>query len=54
MREMFKDANSFNQDLSSWCVERFSAKPLDFDLGAHPDWEGDDARQPQWGEPCNK
>ncbi len=52
MDEMFKNAKMFNQDLSPWCVELIPEKPLEFDLGAHPSWEGDDARQPQWGDTC--
>jgi surface protein len=53
MLNMFQNASSFNQDLSGWCVPLAPGKPPNFDLGAHPDFEGNDAVQPQWGEPCD-
>ena len=53
MGYMFDAAIAFNQDLSGWCVEQIATKPTNFDFEAHPSWEGDDARQPQWGEPCD-
>ena len=53
MRRMFERAVSFNQDISGWCVEQISSpQPYAnrFDEGAG--FEGDDAKQPNWGEPC--
>ncbi len=47
---MFFGAESFNQDLSGWCVEQISSTPNEFDDGAG--FEGDDAKLPNWGEPC--
>ena len=47
---MFRGAESFDQDISSWCVEQFDAEPNQFDMNAG--FEGDDAKQPNWGEPC--
>jgi len=49
MHWMFYGAESFDQDISSWCVEQIATKPTNFDHGAT---EFDDARQPNWGEPC--
>ena len=48
MTRMFRDAEVFNQDLSSWCVEDIEESPDTFDLGAD-EWELD---RPNWGEPC--
>jgi surface protein len=50
MNGMFQVAVSFNQDISGWCVEQINSKPDSFDNGAG--FEGDDANQPNWGEPC--
>ena len=50
MERMFQFADSFNQDISSWCVEQINGKPFDFDNGAG--FEGEDEKQPNWGEPC--
>ena len=50
MERMFQFADSFNQDISSWCVEQISSEPFDFDNGAG--FEGEDEKQPNWGEPC--
>ena len=50
MRSVFSNAESFNQDISMWCVEDISDKPSNFDNDAG--FEGDDAKQPNWGEQC--
>jgi hypothetical protein len=50
MTSMFARAESFNQDISGWCVEQISSKPSDFDERAG--FDNDDAKQPNWGEPC--
>lgn len=50
MGGMFRVANSFNQDISEWCVKDTTKKPEDFDTDAG--FEGDDAKQPNWGESC--
>ena len=50
MLGMFEQARSFDQDLSGWCVEQISLEPVGFDWGA--EFEGDEAKQPDWGEPC--
>jgi bacterial surface protein 26-residue repeat len=50
MNGMFQLAVSFNQDISGWCVEQINSNPDSFDNGAG--FEGDDANQPNWGEPC--
>jgi len=47
---MFRDAESFDQDISTWCVEQITDKPDDFD--ADSGFEGDDAKQPNWGKEC--
>ena len=51
MFDMFKDATSFNQDLSGWCVSFFISKPTGFDTGA-TSWFGGTATRPQWGASC--
>jgi hypothetical protein len=47
MSNMFKGASSFNQDISSWCVEQITQKPplSDYDAG----FEGVNAN---WGDGC--
>ena len=50
MGSMFSGASSFDQDISGWCVEQIEEKPEQFDAGAG--FEGDVARQLDWGEPC--
>jgi len=50
MGGMFVLAESFNQDISGWCVEQITEKPNSFDNGAG--FEGEEANQPNWGEPC--
>ena len=47
MDGMFANATAFDQDISSWCVTNLPDKPWDFDKGAG--FEGNDAKQPQWG-----
>jgi surface protein len=50
MVRLFKDATSFNQDISPWCVSQISFEPYDFDAGAG--FDGDTAKQPDWGNTC--
>ena len=50
MHSMFRNANSFNQDISAWCVEQFTQKPISFDK--YSEFEGVDTKQPNWGKPC--
>jgi Mycoplasma protein of unknown function, DUF285. len=50
MQGMFVSCQSFNQDIGGWCVEQINFKPSNFDESAG--FEGDDAKQPNWGEPC--
>jgi hypothetical protein len=47
---MFRDARSFDQDLSGWCVEQIVVPPFDFDEGA-TNWS---LPRPRWGDsaPC--
>lgn len=52
MNSMFQNARSFDQNLSLWCVDRLKTVPPMFDSGA--DFEGDSAKQPQWGMPCSR
>jgi hypothetical protein len=47
MEAVFRNAESFNQDLSSWCVANFPEKPDGFDDGA-TEWVLPDSR-PIWG-----
>ena len=44
---MFKDAESFYQNISTWCVINIESKPTDFDKGAG--FEAESEMQPQWG-----
>lgn len=46
MMGMFGDAESFNQDLSEWCVSNFSSVPSGFSVGADSWLEP----RPDWGE----
>ncbi len=50
MPYMFENASSFKQDLSTWCVSKFSVKPYNFDLNSG--FENETSIQPQWGKPC--
>ncbi|MFC6720692.1 BspA family leucine-rich repeat surface protein [Halobacteriaceae archaeon SHR40] len=50
MGNMFLGSSSFNQDIGGWCVEQISEKPNSFDDGAG--FEGNEAKQPNWGEEC--
>jgi hypothetical protein len=49
MNHMFRDASSFNQNLSGWCVEQIPNEPQDFAVNS--------ALQnnffPNWGAECN-
>jgi len=53
MAEMFYSyaGAAFNQDLSGWCVKNIGSKPSDFDTNAG--FEGQDEKQPKWGQPCD-
>ncbi len=50
MEGVFYSAESFDQDIGGWCVKQITQKPSDFDMDAG--FEGVDAKQPSWGEPC--
>ena len=56
MRNMFYRATSFNQDLSTWCVDKFSSTNDNFrtyfNTDANSEWKNDTTRQPNWGAPC--
>jgi hypothetical protein len=45
MVQMFRDATSFNQDLSNWCVSLIASPPTGFDTGA-TSWS---LSRPIWG-----
>ena len=47
---MFNGAESFDQDISTWCVEQFAEEPFRFDRDSG--FEGEEGKQPNWGEPC--
>jgi hypothetical protein len=47
MIQLFYNSESFNQDLSGWCVEQISSEPNNFDTGAD-DWVLPNSR-PIWG-----
>ena len=44
MRDMFLNANSFNQDLTGWCVTNITSEPQYFSEGALTA-----ANKPVWG-----
>jgi len=50
MYEMFANAESFNQDISAWCVEQITDKPALF--AANSGIWGESKKKPNWGEPC--
>jgi hypothetical protein len=45
MYSMFREATSFNQDLSGWCVSLITSSPTYFDYAANS-WVLD---RPVWG-----
>jgi len=45
MVQMFRDATSFNQDLSNWCVTLIPSTPSNFSVGA-TSWT---LPKPVWG-----
>jgi len=47
MRFMFREATSFNQNLSGWCVSNIGSSPNNFDVGATA-WTNA-AHRPVWG-----
>jgi hypothetical protein len=47
MGNMFEDADSFNQDISTWCVSQIESEPFFFDENAG--FDGQASLQPQWG-----
>jgi hypothetical protein len=46
---MFRSASTFNQDISSWCVEQIPIEPSGFASNAPLP----DANKPIWGATCN-
>ena len=48
MERMFLGSESFDQNISGWCVKQITEKPDRFDEDAG--FEGVDAKQPNWGE----
>jgi len=48
---VFMLALAFDQDISGWCVQGIASKPEEFD--EHTGFEGQDAKQPKWGQACN-
>jgi hypothetical protein len=46
---MFFGAESFDQDISAWCVKQITQKPFLFDKYAR--FEGFYPKQPNWGTP---
>jgi hypothetical protein len=50
MLMMFFRAESFNQDLSGWCVSQIVERPFEFDFFAFA-WTLPNSR-PNWGAPC--
>jgi len=47
MVSMFRGANTFNQDISNWCVINISSDPYNFDLNSG--FENQNSLQPNWG-----
>jgi hypothetical protein len=45
---MFLNAQSFDQDISAWCVEQITQKLSSFDEEAG--FEGVTGKQPDWGD----
>jgi hypothetical protein len=60
MYKMFSHASSFDQDISAWCVENLSGLILitqsipfeDDHFDEYAGFEGDNAKQPNWGDAC--
>jgi hypothetical protein len=52
MNLMFKDAVSFNQNISNWCVSKFVSEPTDFSFNSPLIF----SNKPVWGNwgPCAK
>ena len=46
---MFFGANSFNQDISNWCVANIGSEPSNFKTTANASFQGNAAFQPSWG-----
>jgi hypothetical protein len=44
---MFRNAGSFDQDISGWCVTLIPTKPTDFDTATSASWIT--AEKPIWG-----
>ena len=50
---MFFGANSFNQDISNWCVANIGSEPSNFKTTANASFQGNAAFQPSWGAACS-
>ena len=50
---MFFGANSFNQDISNWCVANIGSEPSSFKTSANASFQGNAAFQPSWGAACS-
>ena len=50
---MFFEANSFNQDISNWCVANIGSEPFNFKTFANASFQGNAAFQPSWGAACS-
>ena len=50
---MFFGANSFNQDISNWCVANIGFEPFNFKTSANASFQGNAAFQPSWGAACS-
>jgi len=54
LSSMFRGANAFNQDLSSWCVQtNYDIEPYRFKTYANSAWANDPLKQHDWdGAAC--
>ena len=52
MDQMFTRNDKFDQDISMWCVHQIKTKPDLFDDQGNSNFKDNDAKQPQWGDPC--
>lgn len=52
MDQMFGRNDKFDQDISMWCVHQIKTKPSQFDEQGNSNFKDNDAKQPQWGDPC--
>jgi hypothetical protein len=49
---MFQHAESFDQDISAWCVEQITQNPPYFDDDAG--FESVTGKHPNWGDSCSE